>query len=106
MTKDEANRWVVFLESRKDGLSSTSNCGGYFIEFVQHDFAVWTDIVDVEFDSVTAWLADTVTCKSWIESHFYLESTCREGAVVALVMLRDRHSMLDDTSRVRNSGTN
>ena len=56
-----------------------SNCGGYFVEFVQHDFAVWTDIVDVEFDSMAAWLADTVTSKSWIESHFNLESTSREG---------------------------
>jgi len=62
MTKNEGNRWVVLLESWKDG----------FVEFVQHDFAIWTDIVDIEFDSVAAWLTDTVTSKSWIESHFYL----------------------------------
>jgi len=59
MTKDEADSGVVFLEGWKDVL----------IQLVQHDFTVRTDVVDVEFDCVTARLADMVSCESWIESH-------------------------------------
>ena len=69
MTEYEADSGIVSLENGKDVLSSIPKGGVYLVELVAHDFAVWADIVDIDFDCVAAGLADAVTCKFWIESH-------------------------------------
>lgn len=69
MTEDNVDVGVVFLECWEDVLCQPGLRGGYLVQLVHHDFAEWTDIVDVDFNRMTSGVSDTVAFKSWIESH-------------------------------------
>lgn len=71
MTEDKGNVRMVFFECGEDMLLSTGHEKAmYGTEFLDHSLAVRTDIINIEFNCVSSRFANTMTCESWIESHF------------------------------------
>jgi hypothetical protein len=74
MTENEADGGMVFFKSREEVLERvTQNLQSvYLVELVEHNLAVGTDVVNPKFNGVSSGFANSMTCKSRIESHIQL----------------------------------
>ena len=74
MTENEADGGMIFLESREEVLERVNQNlqGLYLVELIEHNLTVGTDVVNPKFNGVSSWFANSMTCKSRIESHIHL----------------------------------
>jgi len=85
MAEPDDGKWRRYLESLSQGSErypesvNERTIKGYFDEFVDHDLAPRTYIVNPEVNCMSTRVADTMSCKSWVKSHGQMKSGLNVG---------------------------